>query len=499
MGEYEYALEVRKVNKSFPGVQALSNVDMALKKGEVLGLVGENGAGKSTLIKCLGGIHQIDSGEMFVRGEKVHLGNVFDSLRLGIGIIHQELVLSEQLTVADNIFMGREHVKRSGVIDRKKTFAEAQKILDRVGGDVKAGAVVSNLTTAEKQIVEIAKTLSMDADIIIMDEPTSMLTNAEVGRLFDLVRQLRQEGLSIVFISHRMPELFEITDRITVIRDGKTICTVDTDKTDSKELIGHMVGRSLDEYYAREKRHELGEVILEVKNFTRVDKRVKDASFYLHKGEIIGFAGLVGAGRSELMRMVFGLDDIANGEMVLYGEKVTFKNSAEAMARGIGFATEDRKLEGLFLEKDVGFNLTIGVLEKFLGAGRLNAAVENSIIEEYANDLDIKMSSKRQIVMNLSGGNQQKVVLAKWLAISPKILILDEPTRGIDVGAKREIYEIINELLEQGISIIMVSSELPELINICDRIYVMMEGEIKACLSGDEVSQEAILEHALEV
>ena len=494
----EYILQMKSVTKSFPGVQALKKINFELRAGEVHALLGENGAGKSTLMKCLSGVYPVDEGTILLNGKETVIRNVNDAMANGISMIHQEFALSEQLSAADNIFMGREPTGRFGLTDRKVLHEKAQELLDRVGGNISSYSAVHMLSTAQKQMVEIAKALSMKAKILIMDEPTAVLSQREVELLFDLIASLKAEGISIVYISHRMDEIFQISDRITVLRDGMSIRTVNTKDTNNEELISLMVGRKLNEYYTRTE-HTIGETLLKAEKITRADRRVVNASFELKRGEIIGFSGLVGSGRTELMRVLFGIDRPASGKIMLHNKEVSIRSVKDAMRLGIGMVSEDRKLEGLFLERDVEFNITIGVLKEFLSVFHLNQKKEDEIAEKYIDMLSIKVSSKKQKTVNLSGGNQQKVVLSKWLAVSPSILILDEPTRGIDVGAKAEIYALIDRLVHNGVSIIMISSEMSELINICDRVYVMCNGEIKICLDRSELEQATILKHALGV
>lgn len=490
-------LKMEGICKEFPGVKALQDVSFDLRAGEVHALMGENGAGKSTLIKCLGGIHLIDGGKIYLDGKETMISDVNDSLEKGISIIHQELVLNEQQTVADNIFMGREPQNRYGFIQRKEMFRRAQKLLDSIGASFSAYSVICTLSTAQKQLVEIAKALSMDSKIIVMDEPTAVLTKKEVDRLFVLIKDLKNKGYSIIYISHRMEEIFSISDRITVLRDGMTVGSLDTKQTTVEKLISMMVGRSLDEYFVRN-RVPIGETILEGRNLTRRDGKVHNANFTLRKGEILGFAGLVGAGRTELMRILFGIDRPVSGSIEVNGQQVKFKHVRQAMKQGIGMVTEDRKLEGLFLDSTVKFNISIGVLQEFIKLIHVDFHKETALASNYIKELNIKVSSEMQKAVNLSGGNQQKVVLSKWLAIAPKILIMDEPTRGIDVGAKSEIYAIMDRLVQNGVSIIMVSSDMPELIYMCDRVYVMSSGKITACLEQGQINQETILKYALE-
>lgn len=483
--------------KSFPGVKALENVNFALHEGEVHALVGENGAGKSTLMKCLGGIYQADSGKIYLNGEETVIAGVSDSLEKGISIIHQEMALNEQQTVADNIFMGREPQSKLGFIQRKEMYSRAQELLDSIGANFSAYSMIFLLSTAQKQLVEIAKALSIDAKIIVMDEPTAVLTKKEVDKLFALIEKLRNKGYSIVYISHRMEEIFTVSDRITVLRDGVTVGSFYTKQITVDQLISMMVGRSLDEYFTRN-RVPIGDVILEGRGLSREDGKVKNADFCLRRGEILGFSGLVGAGRTELVRLIFGIDQPSSGEISIGGRPVRIRNVRTAMKNGIGLVTEDRKLEGLFLDSTVKFNISIGVLDEFIRAMHVNTQREDEIAAHYIQELNIKVSSEQQKAVNLSGGNQQKVVLSKWLAIAPKILIMDEPTRGIDVGAKAEIYAIMDKLVQSGVSIIMVSSDMPELIYMCDRIYVMSAGRITACLESEEINQETVLKYALE-
>jgi len=489
---------MRAIYKAFPGVNALKGVDFELRAGEVHALLGENGAGKSTLMKCLAGIYPIDSGSITFDNRQVTINEVSDSLELGISFIHQELVLADQLTVAENIFMGREPVTNFRFIDRRKMNAESQRLIDMLDGNFNCSLLAGLLSTAQKQIVEIAKALSMKTKILVMDEPTATLTDREVEKLFELILNLKRQGISIVYISHRLEEIFRICDRITVLRDGENITSVDVQGTEKANLIQYMVGHSLDQYYVRSDK-EIGEVILDAANLSRADGRVENASFNLRKGEILGFAGLVGSGRTELMQMLFGIERPLSGTISVNGRQVSVGSTPAALRHGIGLVPEDRKLQGLILENTVKFNLTLGVLKQFMRFVMVNWKKEDEITRQYVRQLAIKISTPLQKAVNLSGGNQQKVVLSKWLAILPQILILDEPTRGIDVGAKSEIYALIDRLAKNGISIIMVSSELPELVNMCDRIYVMREGRIKACLDHEDFDQERILRFAFGV
>ena len=489
-------LQMEKIDKTFPGVHALDHVDFNLQKGEVHALLGENGAGKSTLIKILAGIIHQDSGKIKIQGKEEDIKTPIDARKAGISVIHQELILSENTSVADNIFMGREFLK-GAVVDRKKTNEAARRVLDKIGVDLEPMEIVSKISTANQQVVEIAKALSIEASIIVMDEPTSSLTDKEVDMLFKTIDRLKKQEVSVIYISHRMEEIFKIADRVTVLRDGKYIGTKAIGDTNYDDLISMMVGREISNYYVHDK-HYKEEIVFEVKNFTTDDK-LKGVDIYLKKGEILGMAGLVGAGRTELARAIFGIDKIASGEMFLFGEKIENANAKEAIKKGIALVPESRKEEGLVLVQDVGFNLTICVLEKFIHFIRVKKKKEHAIINDFFGKLSIKAHSSEQIVESLSGGNQQKVVVAKWLTTNPRVLILDEPTRGIDVGAKAEIYNLMNQLTAEGVSIIMISSELPEIIGMCDRAYVMCEGRISGCLSGSEIEQERIMRYATGV
>lgn len=484
-------LEMRNIHKHFPGVYALRDVNFQLKAEEVHGLLGENGAGKSTLMKVLAGIYPVDAGEIYIDGQKVAIHDVKDSQNAGVSVIHQELVLIPYMSVAENIFSGREPTGKMGFIKKDVMLAQAQKLLDSFNLGIEASKLVVDLNIAQRQMVEIARAISFNSKILVMDEPTSSLTEKEVEFLFKTIEHLKSNGVGIVYISHRMAELFRITDRITVLRDGQYIGTRETKDTNIDELISMMVGRELTDYYHRTF-HELRENALEVKHLTR-EGVFHDVSFNLRKGEILGFSGLVGAGRSELMKAIFGLDPIDSGEIYIDDKKEIIKSPNDAMDLGIALVPENRKDEGLILKGNVGYNMTLRVLDEFIHIARVNITKENEIIDTYIENLSIKTPSKLQSVSNLSGGNQQKVVIAKWLAANPKILILDEPTRGVDVGAKAEIYAIMNHLVQTGVSIIMISSELPEVINMSDRVVVMHNGGIAGILDRNEFSQEKIM------
>lgn len=491
-------LKMSDITKSFPGVKALKGVTLTLHKGEVHALLGENGAGKSTLMKCLAGIYTPDSGTIEYEGSQIHLNSPADSMRCGISVIHQELVLAEQLTVADNIYMGQEPVNRFGFIDKRKIHEESEKILQSLGADFPAYTRVFSLSTAQKQMLEIAKAISRNVKILVMDEPTAAVSSREVEKIFALVRELKARGITIIYISHRMDEIFEIADRITVLRDGANVGTAQVGSITRDELVRMMVGYSLDQYYTKSKK-QVGQEVLRASHITREDGRVKDASIHLCKGEVVGLAGLVGSGRTELIQTFYGLAKY-KGDVMVNGKKADFHNPEQALAAGICLIPEDRKHHGLILRNDVKFNLTLGVLPQFISPRWLgvNRSRETAISNTFVEKLSIKIASLRQKVVDLSGGNQQKIVLGKWLAAEKDILILDEPTRGIDVGAKAEIYALMEELTLQGKSILMVSSELPEVINMSDRIYVMREGCIQAEFDDPALfDQELILSYML--
>ena len=486
-------LKMEHIHKRFPGVYALNDVSLELKAGEVHALLGENGAGKSTLIKVLGGIYSADEGEIYVEGKKVQINGVKDAQNNGVAIIHQELVLVPHMTVAENIFLGRE--SGAGIfVDHKKMTEDAQALLDAHEMNVNANALIKDLTIAQQQMVEIVKAISYNSKILVMDEPTSSISDKEVAFLFKTMRGLTAKGVGIIYISHKMSELEEICDRVTIMRDGQYVGTEVVKETTKDDLIAMMVGRELTNYYTRDYL-EPGEVILKCDHISD-GKMVKDASFEVHKGEIVGFAGLVGAGRSEAMKCIFGLTKDYKGEVEIKGKKVHVHNPVEAMKYGLALVPEDRKMEGLYKVQSVKYNSTIEILDQFMHGVSVDDKKETEITQKYIDMMATKTPTQEQVIGNLSGGNQQKVMISRWLATNPDILILDEPTRGVDVGAKSEIYAIMNELVKQGMSIIMISSELPEIINMSDRVYVMAEGVVAGCLNHEEVTQESIMQLA---
>ncbi|NOU90821.1 ATP-binding cassette domain-containing protein [Paenibacillus sp. LMG 31460] len=489
-------LQMKHISKSFPGVKALDRVNLEVHVGEVHALLGENGAGKSTLIKILGGILVPDEGEIIFDGNKVEIKDVSFSESIGISVIHQELCLAPNMTVAENIVLGREPSKGPlQLVNRKEIIRYGQKILDQFELDIDAGEYVSNLTVAQQQMVEIAKALSKDNRIIVMDEPTSSLTEKEVIKLLETIRGLRLKGVSVIYISHRMEELFAIADKVTVLRDGTYVATRDMKDTSYQDLVRLMVGRELSEIYTKPV-VQPGEKIFEVRNLSS-GTRVKNVSFSLYKGEILGFYGLVGSGRTELMRTIFGIDKSISGDIYLNQKKIRIKNPKDAIQSGIGFVPEDRKEQGAILIQSISYNISLSVLDSMVKFFQVDRRKEETLVDKYIERLSIRTPSPEQQLMNLSGGNQQKVIIAKWLAMKPDILILDEPTRGIDVGAKKEIYSFMSILAQSGVSIIMVSSELPEIINMSTRVMTMYQGEISGELTMEsEITQENILIHA---
>ncbi len=489
----EFILQMKSVSKRFPGVLALDAVHLDVRKGEVHLLAGENGAGKSTLVKILAGAYKKDSGEIVLNGQTVEHLTPKHAQELGISIIYQEFNLIPYLSVAENIFLGREILsdKIPGKIDWDKMNSSAQRILDDLHVDIQAKAIIKDLGVAQQQMVEVAKVMSLNSEIIVMDEPTASLTNKEIESLFATIKKLKEKGISIIYISHRLEEFNQIGDRVTVLRDGKTIKTLDLKDTSTDELINLMVGRELKEKFPKISMQK-GQEVLKISNLS-TKSLLKNVSFSLHAGEILGVAGLVGAGRTEMARVIFGLDHMESGEVIINGTKTNIRNPREAIKAGIGFITEDRKSEGLVLTLDVGSNITLAGLGQFARGIHIDLKKERNAITEYISKLNIKTYGSTQKALNLSGGNQQKVVIAKWLLSKSKIFIFDEPTRGIDVGAKTEVYNLINELLKGGAAVLFISSELPEILGMSDRIIVMCRGEVTAELETKETTQEKIL------
>jgi ribose transport system ATP-binding protein len=485
------------IEKNFPGVHALSDCRFRLDAGEVHALVGENGAGKSTLMKILSGVYQKDAGTIEVRGKRVEIGNTKHAQSLGISIIHQELNLMRHLTAAQNIFIGREQSRKLPfLVDDQAINDRTAELFEMIHLDLDPRVKISELTVAKQQMVEIAKALSFNMDVLIMDEPTSALSDSEIEDLFRVIRKLRDQGKGIVYISHRMDELKRICDSVTVMRDGKYIDTNPMAEMTTEKIISRMVGREIYETAHIHGDAEKEEVVLEVRGLNS-GKKIKDVSFKLHKGEILGFAGLLGAGRTETARAIFGADPIDSGEIFVRGEKVDIRHPRDAVKHGIGYLSEDRKQYGLALGLSVETNTVMASLEKFTGPlGIVDEKRARETAQEYVDRLQTKTPSIDQKTRNLSGGNQQKVVIGKWLVRDCDILIFDEPTRGIDVGAKSEIYKLLNELADQGKAIIMISSELPEILRMSHRVAVMCEGRITGTLRAEECTQESIMHFA---
>ncbi|OXM87330.1 xylose ABC transporter ATP-binding protein [Paenibacillus rigui] len=495
-----YALEMMNITKEFPGVKALNNVNFKVRQGEIHALCGENGAGKSTLMKVLSGLHtaRTYSGEIRINGEIKEFQTITDAEHAGIAIIHQELALVKDMTIGENIFLGREPTKR-GMIQWDQLYHDASVLLKRVGLHVSPDTLIGSLGIGQQQLVEIAKALSKHAKILILDEPTAALTESEVEILMEILQQLRQNGVSCVYISHKMPEVFRISDSITILRDGQTIATIETDQTNDDQVISLMVGRELTDRYPRVE-HKPGEVVLEVRNYSvwhrekKNQKIIKDVNFTLRKGEILGIAGLMGAGRTELVTSLFGAyEGKSEGDVLIEGQVVSIRTVANAIRAGIGLVSEDRKRQGLVLGLDVKMNTTLATMDRVSRYGIINDNEEINWGQKYVQELKTKTSSLETLVGTLSGGNQQKVVIGKWLMSNPKILIMDEPTRGIDVGAKYEIYNLMNRLIEEGVAIIMISSELPEILGMSDRILVMCEGQFIKEMDYREATQENII------
>ncbi|MCR4431359.1 MAG: sugar ABC transporter ATP-binding protein [Tepidanaerobacteraceae bacterium] len=486
-------LEIAGVSKSFPGVKALSKVDLDIYPGQVHVLLGENGAGKSTLIKIISGVYTRDEGIIKLNGREVFFNNPRQALNAGISVIHQELSVIPDLTVAENIFLGREpRLQRTGFIDKKRMYSEAGRLLESMGVKINPRAVIRDLNTADRQMVEIARAVSQNSSIVIMDEPTSSLSENEVEALFGVIERLKSENVAIIYISHRLKEITSIGDVVTILRDGCVVKTVKIKDIDENQMIALMVGREITKFYYKSEVPSTGEIVLEVKNYTRRGA-FEDVSFALKKGEILGVAGLIGAGRTEVMRAVFGADKVDRGECIYNGKPVRFATPQQAINAGIGFIPEDRRNQGLLLSKSVRENISLASLFPNSSKGFVDFKWEKNVAKEYIAMLRIKTPDENAVTKNLSGGNQQKVVIAKWLAARSKILIMDEPTRGIDVNAKAEIYAIMKNFVENGGSIIMVSSELPEILGVSDRIMVMREGRVAGIIDAQGATEKDIM------
>ena len=497
MADTELVLEMAHISKSFPGVQALQDVSMSLSSGEVLAVVGENGAGKSTLIKILSGVYDTDTGEIRLHGERVLLRSPKDAIARGINTIYQETSLVQDITVAENIFLGRQPTVGAGRIDWKRMLEAAGAIMESLSIRLAPGALVSNLSSAQQQLVEIAKAFSRDAKIIIMDEPTASITVEDADNLFGIIRKIIRAGTSVIYISHRLKEIFKIADRVMVLRDGKTVTVSGVKNTSEGEIVKHMVGREIGNLFG-DASYQAGEKsVLEVRNLTSAGA-YRGISFTLHEGEILGFSGLVGAGRSEIVRGIFGLDPVDAGEVLLGGQRLGRRSPAAALKKGIAFVSEDRRLESIIQGFSVRANITILLLFRVLTRlGLISGRKEKGLASRYVKEFNVKTPSLDQLVMNLSGGNQQKVALAKCLSTNPRVLILDEPTKGIDVGAKKEIHTLIKELAHRGVSIILVSSELPEIIGMCHRAAVIREGTLVRIFGKGELTEENLIAAAV--
>lgn len=499
----EYKLELKGVCKSFPGVKALDNVQLSLRPGTVHALMGENGAGKSTLMKCLFGIYKMDAGEIFLDGQKIEIGNPDEAMKYGIAMVHQELQPVPARSVGENLYLGRFPVKKYGplqVIDHKAMYAETEKWLQEVKMDFDPKALLGTLSVGQMQSVEIAKAVSQQARVVIFDEPTSSLSDNEVEALFRIMNDLRDKGVAMVYISHKMDEIKRIADDITIMRDGTYVGTWPAEEMTTDDIIAKMVGRELTNVYPP-RENEPGEVIMEVKDLCSIhEKSFQHINFTLRKGEILGFGGLVGAQRTELMEGIFGIRGVETGEIYINGQQVKIKHPKDAMKAGIGLITEDRRGNGIFGCLSIKDNVGVSIYNKYLKAGFiLDHKKIDGVVDENIEKLRIKTPSMKEHISNLSGGNQQKVIVSRWLANDPDVLIMDEPTRGIDVGAKHEIYEIMNALAKQGKAIIMISSEMAELLGMSDRVYVMCNGKITGEITEEaEMNQESVMGYATQ-
>jgi len=487
-------LRMEHISKRFPGVKALQDVHLEIREGEIHALVGENGAGKSTLMKILAGVYRPDNGTIELFSKLVVIDNPNKARALGISIIHQELNLSPNLTVAENIFMGREPHAPFGWIDFRHMNQDTQEVLEQIGATFSPSTRIGRLSIAQQQLVEISRALSENARIVVMDEPTASLTGRETKKLFEIMHTLKSRGITIIYISHRMAEIYELADRATVLRDGQYVDTMERADINDSKLIQSMVGREINDLYKHEA-VETGDIVLEVRDLSDREY-IQGANLMLRRGEIVGLAGLIGAGRTELARLMFGADHHTTGEIKVDGKSVPINSTIDAIRAGIGLVPESRKEQGLFLQLAVQENIAMNTMSKMTISGLLNMRRIHNTAQEQVDNLGIRLASLKQRVLNLSGGNQQKVVLARWLTIKPKVLLLDEPTRGVDVGAKAEIYRIMSTLAHSGVAILMISSELPEVLGMSDRILVMHEGRITAELPGRTTTQEEIMTHA---
>nr|WP_290228007.1 sugar ABC transporter ATP-binding protein [Trichocoleus desertorum] len=490
-------LEMRGITKRFHGVPALQGVNLTIYPGEVHALMGENGAGKSTLMKILAGAYVADEGEILINGRPVNITDPAIARQAGINLIYQELNVAPNLTVTENMFMGSE-LRRGPFLDRDGMEREAAQVLRTLGASFSSHDIVGDLAIAEQQQVEIARALKDNSRILVMDEPTAALSDRETEHLFEVIRRLRSDGIAIIYISHRMEEIYALADRVSVLRDGQYIGSLTRSEISPDRLVQMMVGRAMQDFYEHQRQTTAGPVVLEVRNISD-GRKVKPASFAVHAGEVLGLAGLVGAGRTELSRLIFGADPKTSGEVFLNGQKLSINSPGDAIAAGIGYVPEDRKDQGLFLEMSSRKNIVLNRLKQDAHAGLVNWGAVNQVATDAVENFNIRLANLEIRAVDLSGGNQQKLLLARWLAIKPRVILLDEPTRGVDIGAKSEIYRIISDLAAEGVAILMVSSELPEVVGMSDRVLVMREGELVGELGGStgrQITQENIMAYA---
>lgn len=487
-------LEIQHISKSFYGVAALKDISFQIELGQIHVVIGENGAGKSTLMKIIAGLYRQDSGEIILKGKPVTIGSPIEAIGQGIAMIHQELMPIPYLTVAENVFLGREPITKTGLLDKKAIIKQTRDLFEEMKIDIDPRTEMRQLSVAQVQLVEIAKAVSFNSELLIMDEPTSAISDREIDNLYDLIFRLKAQNKAIVFISHKLDEIFKVADQITVLRDGEYIGTKRRQELDKDSLIAMMIGRELKDVYEKREKH-IGDTILEVRGLGKKG-RFEDISFSLRRGEILGIAGLMGAGRTEVAEALFGLVPADSGQIIIDGRQVRIRSASDAIKNRIALVPEDRKVLGLNLKDTTGFNISLSVLKLFERVGMIDREKENREVDRAIEQFNVKVTSRKTPVVSLSGGNQQKVVIAKWMLSTPEILILDEPTRGIDIGAKTEIYKLINRLANEGKAIIMISSELPEIIGISDRVLVLSEGKLTGELMEDEINQMAIMKCA---
>lgn len=490
----EYVLEAKGIVKTFPGVVALNGVNLSIKKGEVHAIAGENGAGKSTLMLILGGIYPPDEGELYIEGKRVVFHDALEAQKHGIGIVYQELSLVPALSIAENIYANRQPVNKLNLIKRKELYEKTTEMLSLFNmQDIDPSALVKDLSIANQQVVEILKAMSLKPKVLILDEPTSSLTDIEAKRLFAVIRILKEQGVSLVYISHHLNEIFELADRVTVLRDGQYVCEECVTSIDEDYLVTHMVGRKIENMFSQKSGHTTsGQVLFEARNISRKNT-FHDISFEVKEGEIVSMSGLIGAGRTEIGRAIFGAEPIESGTLYLHGEKISIRNTCDAIHHGIGYMSEDRKTMGLYMNFTIRENLISNKLQMFTKRGFLRLKNVESYVQSQIDDFNIITPSAAQLINNLSGGNQQKVLLATWFGIAPKLLIVDEPTRGVDVGAKSEIYSLLRKLAAQGVGVLMISSDLQEVLGISDRILVVKDGRLTGNVLRAEASEERIL------